>query len=569
MSPESGHARADRLPADLGTRLLWAIAIAFTLLRFVALDADPSHLLMPDFFTDEGWYSLNARNHALFGKWVMDEHNVALVLCPLHTLALRASYALLGVSFWSTRIVGALASATTVLLIGWRLRSRPRTAALACALVATQPILFAMSRVAYCESLQLLFVTATWVCASDERRRARSWLLAGAAAGLAVFTKGSAVYAPLFALAAPFLGSSWDSRRRSLREAGCVALGFLVVAVGFAWFEKGFVDLFLAESGRESSVLSLRPRGVWLPLLIGLIDEGWSHPGFWFGILPLLTFVGVALSQRMLVGAQPDRAERVALAWFVLSLAALLVRRGPAFQERYWMNLLPPLACLAASAWGSQCEAARPAESIRTWSAALLLSIGPALLLRSAVQHLLPEMDPEAQAPLRFLGGATLLAALLLTLAFQRTRLAHSLCSRPAVLSVCAALVVGCSALASAAALRHPTYSMRETSRALATGGVPKVLMGDTANTFSLETPFRAFVHRDLAQARLGIGWINGDWRALGATHGLTDGAASRPPEPPAEGASLERTFEVWPDAEGRPQESLQLWSLPQAAAPR
>ena len=233
------------------------------------------------------------------------------------------------------------------------------------------------------------------------------------------------------------------------------------------------------------------------------------------------------------------------------------------------MNLVPPLACLAAIAWGSRGAAARPGGSIQTWTAAFLLSIGPALLLRSAVQHFLPEMDPGLQAPLRILGGATLLAALLSTITIQRTRVAQSLCSRPAWLSVCAALVVGCGALASAEALRHPTYSMRETSRALAIGGAPKVLMGDTANTFSLETPFRAFVHRDLAKAKLGIGWINGDWRALGATHWLTDGPASRRPEPPTDGAKLERTFEFWPDSEGRLQESLQLWSLPQSSAPR
>ncbi len=212
-------------PVRWGMWGLGLLTFLFAFARLVRLDADPSGMLSTAFLTDEGWYSQAARNHAVFGQWSLDEHNVALVLCPLHTFLLRLSYALFGVSFWSTRIVGAFASVMTVGLVAWCLRARPKVATLAAAIVATQPVLFGLSRVAFCENSQLFFVTLTWVAASDQRRRRSSWVLAGAAAALAVVVKGSALYAIALAMVAPFLSTTREGWRRNLREAAWVAVG--------------------------------------------------------------------------------------------------------------------------------------------------------------------------------------------------------------------------------------------------------------------------------------------------------------------------------------------------------
>jgi len=545
------------------------IAVVFALLRFSALDADPPGLLTPEFFTDEGWYSVNARNQVLFGRWVLDEHNVSLVLCPLHTLALWSSYVAFGVSFWSTRIVGALASALTIGLIGWRLRKQPLAGALAAALVATQPILFSLSRVAYCESFQLLFVSATWFFATDEKRRSRSWFLAGAASSLAVLAKASALYAPMLAIAAPYLWTAGETRSTRRKELGWVLLGCAVVVLAIVPFEARYLDLLIAESGREDSVLSLVPRGAILPWLIGFTGDLKVHPGFWAGMFPLIVLGCMAGSKLVLTRTrvlESEAALRVALGWFAASLALLFIRGAPALPERYWMNLIPPVACLAALACGERVVHERAGAGLRRWAACALLAFGPALVLRNIAHLLLPPIDSNALYPLRGQWIPGLLATGCLTVVFRAWLSPERLVRASRATMALAVLVVAWSACWSATVVWRPTYSMRDTSRAIAKAGPGSVLMGQAANTLALETPFRAFVRRDLAFTRMGTGWINGDWRALGATHALTDlWVGEEPnPQPPIEGALLESSFPVWPDHSGQPRRVVHLWRLPE-----
>ena len=350
-------------PVAHGTAAPWAVAGArssvilstvaalFVALRFIWLGADPSGYLVEEVLTDEGWYAQNARDHSLFGRWVLNEHNPSLVLCPLHTLLLRASYELFGVSFWSTRLPGALAAALTVGLVAFALRRHPRAAALAAALVATQPVLFSLSRAAFGESLQLLFITAAWALASDERRRPGAWLLAGTAAGLAMFAKASAVYAPAFVLAAPFVTAPRTHWRRGLAEAALVAAGGALAALPFLWFLWPHREIFWVELAREgTSSITFLPLGASLVFLFGLwkgnvtvrsgpaSSPGWSSPARW----PPACWSPSGARRRQAPSA------RVGIAWAALACAVLGFRPGPALQERYWANLLVPLACLVA-----------------------------------------------------------------------------------------------------------------------------------------------------------------------------------------------------------------------------
>jgi hypothetical protein len=130
-----------------------------------------------------------------------------------------------------------------------------------------------------------------------------------------------------------------------------------------------------------------------------------------------------------------------------------------------------------------------------------------------------------------------------------------------------AAATVAWGAVAVAAALQRPTFTIRDTARSLRSGG-EKVLTGDLANTFSLETPFRAFASRDLAHAHLGSGWVNADWRALGATHWLGDTPPGRIGirQPAPSEAVLESVHGLWPDRSDRPRRSLYVSRLPAAA---
>lgn len=551
-----------------GAWLLGLLAAAFALLRLLWLSADPPGYLSFGFLTDEGWYSQAARNHALFGRWVMDEHNVALVLCPVHTLALRASYALLGISFWSTRLVGATASALTVGLVAWRLRGRPQAAVLAAALVATHPVLFSLARVAYCESLQLFWVTLAWVLASDQQRRRRSWVLAGAAAGLAALTKASALYAPALVMAAPFITARRDRYRRSLLELAWVAAGGVMAVLPIAVFEWQFLDVLRLESAREGHALGFPPRGGYLAFLVGLTDEATVQRGFWPGVFVFLTFVGAAVSRGLLTRSRTtpyDNGARLAIAWVALSFGLLSLRAAPALSEHYWANLLVPLACLAALGCDARQErSSPPGHPALSWAAGAALAAGVLLIFRAFARAAIVELFPAAPNPLRSVLAVTIAAAVLVTVLFRLGRLAERLARARLSWQALAAAVALWGGLASAAGISNVTHTMRDASRALATGGANKVLTGDVANTFSIETPYRAFVCRELSTMGMGVGWVNGDWRALGATHWLVDRPATEAPPPlPVPGAVLQSASGVWPDAEGRSRRVLYVFTLP------
>ena len=559
--------------------LLFAVAGGFGVLRLFALDADPPGYILDEFVTDEGWYAHGARNHALFGRWVMDEHNTALVLCPLHTLALRTSYELFGTSIWSTRLPGAVASLLTVALVAWRLRLSPIAAAIAAALLATQPILFALSRVGFCESLQLLFVTAVWYFASDDDRSTRSWILAGAAASVAVLVKASAVYAPVLALAAPFIRSDGDSRSRTMREAAWVAAGLAVVALAILPFELRFIDLLWIEQSREGSTLwtgSGLPAGLFFPLVLGLHWRLGVLPGFWVGLLPVLVATGVAAARLVIAphsSPQWRAPLKLAVAWTVLSLGLLCLRAAPAQQERYWINLLVPAVCFVALACEGGLQRSTKLRRHATWLAAALLAIGPAFLLRQAI---LAGLAVALDEPLhilvrvRYMTPVMLLVGAVLVLLFQRARAAERVASA-SLLPAATLAVIALSAAVVAASVWPRTYTFRDTSRALRAELGSAVFAGDLANTLALETPFRTFLCLDMGTMNLKGGWINGDWRALGATHWVGDvppGGKGWRPSPPEE-AALHSSYPAWPDAAGRPRITVYVSTLPRAETGR
>jgi 4-amino-4-deoxy-L-arabinose transferase-like glycosyltransferase len=553
----------------------WCAAACFAVIRLAWLGADPLPWVELDFITDEGWYSLNARNHALFGRWVLDEHNVALALCPAHTLALRASYALFGVSFWSTRLVGAAASVATVLLVAVRLRRRPLVAAGAAALIATQPILFGTARVAFCESLQLFFLAAAWFLVTRPEPRRRDWIAAGAAASLAVLSKATAAWAVAFVLAAPFLHPLETSRPRRVLDGACAACGLALGVLAVLPFGRDWLPLALLESSRESSVLwrgEGLPKGPALAFLVGMTTGPFqSKLGFWLGVLPLAAVAGATAARRVLTipGEQSrgDVESRMALAWLVLSYAFLSLRHTAPLGYRYWGNLLPPLAVLACTSLEHRVPA--PASRLRTWAALCALVVGPALAAREALLPALLRASPTEHLERAGFVAALLPAAVLALLA-HRLDLVRRVRDAPRLLAVCAAgcIILGAATIAIPVARR--TYTIRDTARALSSAPGVAVLAGDVANTMALETPYRAFVWRDLARLGLGTGWVNGDWRARGATHCVAASPASTPFHdvwcPP--GATLVSSAGMSPSTSGDLRLRFDLASLETARGP-
>ena len=87
--PTHSKPRDDRSPL--------AILTLAAVIRLTALEADPPPTLSSDFLSDESWWAHNARNHALFGSWRLDDFNQGLFAAPLHTLFERVSFAVGGV----------------------------------------------------------------------------------------------------------------------------------------------------------------------------------------------------------------------------------------------------------------------------------------------------------------------------------------------------------------------------------------------------------------------------------------------------------------------------------------
>jgi len=390
--------------------LLWAVAAAFALGRLGWLDAGLEGLSTGHSSTHEGW-------------------------CPLLDQALRASGAPAGVSPWSTRLPGALAGALTVALAGWALRRRPLAAALAAALVATQPVLFALSREAPREALQLLLVTAAWALAGSGARRPATWLGAGAVAALAVLGEVSALPAVPLVLLAPLLRGDGQGRG-ALREVAWVAAGLAAVGLLDLSFGLADLDLLRQEIARAGSALGGAPLGLLLPVLVGLrVDAAGhlgSHPGFWLGLLPLVALAGAAAATWLLAGRRSpggagaraaEAPARLALAWLALSAGLLMLGRSPPLEERYWMDLLLPLAALTASAVCGAAEVAAlgggalRAGRLRSALAALLLAAGPILAARQVAVLAWPgefeAQDGRKLAAVMAAAAAVLVAGLL------------------------------------------------------------------------------------------------------------------------------------------------------------
>ena len=339
------------------TRRLPALALLLLALAglVLALDADPSRLLWRDFITDEGWWTAEARDHALFGRWVTDEYNQGLAV-PAATWTWRASFELLGVSLLSARLPSLLAGLLTLLLLFLMLR-REGDDALRGALLLATALPFAMhARVAMPELPALFGVTAAWWLLAGSRRGAH--LLAGLAFGFALSAKFSAVVAlpPLFWIARGAASPTWSlpegggrvervpllSRwRRSVNFtfAALVVWSLMRLPFGFA-FPDALASLEALYRGEN---LPANP----VDLLANLAYFPFPAP-FLYHAAPLLVLAGVGAWATGLEWRRRDLAGQ-ALAFLLLGGLTQALFLNPA--DRRFLVFLPALAILALRGW--------------------------------------------------------------------------------------------------------------------------------------------------------------------------------------------------------------------------
>ncbi len=563
---------------------VWAVLLllaAAALPRLIALAADPAPDRDIEFLYDEGLWLHNARNHVLFGAWVLDEQHAALGVTPLYTAVLALVYRVLGVGFAQTRLLAGLSGILTVLVLYAALRARVGLRqALAPALVLSLSYFTVTSnRVGLPESFQLLLATAAAAGVLLAVERPVWGVLGGAGFVLCQLAKPSAaLLGPVFVA---FWAFQWHRARRGdgsppwravATFAGGAALAALVswfTVVGPHW---ALVRQDLAVSlATQASEAGGSHAGV-IPFF-GLPGFGFRFGGFFqMSVVPLALVVLLLVGRLSRAEQRPLRAdEMLGWAWLVIGLGFIGLLH---FQrDRRFLILMPAVALLAgrALAEGGIWLPARQPE-IPWWRRAAAGAAAGALLglylqrpLLEPLRALAAGMGLEAADGLSTtMASSAIWSATVLLLAGLAVLAWPWLPRHP--LRLPSVLAVGLFLLTEPARLvlnlSRPTYTMRDASRALGEltrdwDRRDKVMVGGMAVTLAQENDLFAFPIR--SRPELGL-TINGDgWERFAPAIAVVDKIRGKEDDPPPRevldrGYRLWRRFGILPGPKGKPR---------------
>jgi 4-amino-4-deoxy-L-arabinose transferase-like glycosyltransferase len=394
-----------------------AILLLGAALRFSFPTADPPwRTTVGVVWHDEGAWTHNARNRALFGEWRLDAWNPIFV-APVFTALEYGAFATFGVGTWQARTVSQAAGTLAVLLLGLgAARLGGRTAGLiAAAWLATNYVYVMYDRAAIMESLMAAFVVFGWYGFVRAQREPMWGLFAGTAAILAYFTKAAAIFF-VAALALTCLwslifdrGSSGD--REHARKAAIWTLAGLTIAGLIAlatfvipwWTEYRFYNWQMSVTRKPSYDLrSIVDRLTWFPILHDVFTRMWL---VW--VVGLIAWV-VSLSRWR--DLQPP--ERLLTLWIAIGGLELLIH--DVGNERRFVFLIPALVALASLAitrLASPSPERRPLPSRATLLLAFPLLLYVAYLLIGALARLafIYEVRPNVRLGAALAAAATVL----------------------------------------------------------------------------------------------------------------------------------------------------------------
>jgi hypothetical protein len=323
---------------------------------------------------DEGAWTHNARNKALYGAWVQDAWN-PVYIAPVFTGLEYASFALFGVGLRQARLVSEAAGVISVLLLALGVRRIGGSAAAldAAALLATNYVYVMYDRAAIMEALMAGFIVASWYCVAEAERRPAWGAAAGVFAALAFFTKAAAAfYVGALGLLVilefippeggnhktaevPPEGGSYTSpegepvasafrrnRVSSLWILSGLAISFAVIGLFFVlphWADYRFYNWQVSVTRKPSyNLASVVQRLTWFPVLHDTFSRSWPEL-----LATVLGAWSVAARWRT-----SSRAERLLLLWVTIGSLELLVH--DVSNERRFVFLLPAMAAFTALA---------------------------------------------------------------------------------------------------------------------------------------------------------------------------------------------------------------------------
>jgi len=562
------------------------LAVVAVLPRVLGLDADPPGNLHIHFITDEGWWAHNARQAALFGHWIMDDHNPPLWSTPAYSFLLWLVYKVAGVGLWQTRLLSGLAGVVTCFVVYGLVRreAAPRTAFLAALLLAVGYFPLTNNRVAFTESVQLAFA-AVAILAALRSRAAPAWGAASAAGLLlALLSKPSAIPVGLV-IGALYVTLLLEARHRPAELAvrwratlvfvATAAAGAALLAILY------LVPHWPAVLGefRSNTLIATNPDqstggGLRVFLWYGFRAEPGTRNvlnGFFLQEAPLVLAVALLAVARLLGRGRGPAGplERACWWWIGLTLAFLSIQ---SYQpDRRFLLLAPPFAILLASTTEAAAAGAGGPSRPRAWrwpAAGAVLAFTLGLYLRpwalpalaAATRRLSVGADrglSQTGALLLVWAAACALAGLAL-LAWGRLAALRRV-ALPGALLLAAVLAVDVAR--DAAYLGRLRYSVRDVSRELGrlAAQLPpgrRAVVGNTSDTLALETGLFSFVIRDWGFARM---YMNLD--GLARFHPGLAVVTARRGEPvggdegfSTAGMRVVRVFDYWPDDAGHPR---------------
>ena len=301
------------------------------LVRLAALDADPPPWLSwsTGLYTDEGYYTLDARHEALFGTLAPGSFHDRL-LSPLLSLLQQGVFEVFGAGLRQARLLNVCFSLLTVAVFWLALRraSDNRTADFGALFLSLAPIFALYNRLALQETPTVFWLTlgfALWTYGVK-------WL-PGAAIAVAIVFKGLALIAlpSLFARRSALARENW----------GGGVLLFLYLAL---WYAPHHAEL--ARMATFYRVHQMQPQSLmslWLNLRRGLIGGERGVVPFLLALLPVPCLLAVWKFWQRHTWTDADKYLFIWLACGLLF--CLLSSYAP---SRYYVLFLPPLAGLAA-----------------------------------------------------------------------------------------------------------------------------------------------------------------------------------------------------------------------------
>lgn len=384
-------------------------------LRSVWLTSDPpSTNGVGIVWHDEGPWTHNARNKALWGVWVTDNWN-PVYIAPVFTALEYASFRAFGVGTLQARVVPVVSglAAIAFLMAGLAAAAGRKEALVGGALLAANYVFVMWNRAALMESTMTAFIVISWGAYAMASRRPRWGAIAGTAAVLAFFTKASAAFF--------VVGIALDALLTWRRLASRWTMGGLAIcgAVIGALFVLPHLPEFTFYNWQMSvtrkpdyTITALKNRASWLPLVNDFFM--WMWPVFAAACAGLVSIV-----IRWRTASAP---ERLLVLWVVIGMIELAIHDSG--NERRYVMFMPALAALGSLWLSAAVPAPAPTSPFEKWPiVTLILGVGY-LMAGSLVRLLLLDQVHARQyhASATLAAGVAVLTAGWAAVDWQRAR---------------------------------------------------------------------------------------------------------------------------------------------------